>query len=64
MLCRSVCDFCDMVDDAGVGRNTCCRIFMYYLCCCKCLCCRNGCRRYMTDEIYDSSNDILFGELL
>ena len=52
-----------MVEKASVTTNTCCKIFCYYLCCCKCICFRNKCRRFMNQNIYTSSNDMMFGDL-
>ena len=53
-----------MIQEAGVAKHQCCKGFAYYLSCCKCICFRNGCKRYMNSNIYQSSNDALFGELL
>ena len=53
-----------MVDESSVSTNTFCGICSYFLCCCKCLCFRNKCKRYIDEKIYRSSNEILFGDLI
>jgi hypothetical protein len=52
-----------MVEEASVTTNTCCRNLAYFCCFCKCICVRNGCKKFLSPDIYDSSNEILFGEL-
>lgn len=55
--------FDDIVDRASVSTNSYSRICCYFICCCKCVCFRNKCRRYMNQTIYRSSNEVVFGEL-
>jgi hypothetical protein len=55
--------FSNMVDQAAKGTNSICGNFFYLFCFCKCICLRNGCKKNLTHKIYDSSNEILFGEL-
>ena len=56
--------FADMVIQNGKTRNTFCRVLCYYVCCFKCICIRNKCRRTFDQDIYQSSNDTVFGDLL
>ena len=55
--------FDDIVDRASVSTNSYSRICCYFICCCKCVCFRNKCRRFMNQTIYRSSNEVVFGEL-
>ena len=55
--------FSSMVEESGVTTSTCCRNLAYFICFCNCICFRNGCKRYLTPKIYESSNEIFFGEL-
>jgi len=52
-----------MIEESSVSTNTCCKNLGYYCCFFKCLCLRNGFKKFLSPEIYDSSNEILFGEL-
>lgn len=55
--------FSDLVERASVTTNSYGRIICYFMCCCKCVCFRNKCRRFLNQNMYRSSNDMLFGEL-
>ena len=55
--------FSNMIEASSASTNTWCRNLTYFFCFCNCICVRNRCKKFLTAEIYESSNEILFGEL-
>jgi hypothetical protein len=55
--------FSNMVDQASKTTNSILSNLVYFSCFCKCICFRNGCKKFLTHHIYNSRNEHLFGEL-